>query len=843
MRALVCFVLAACSTGLAWGAIVGPPKEPPADSRADRIGQHVEEIGQSPHRYSVGFRGTVDGRMTRPPIGYAAVKHGWQPNRSVLIENVGPGEVRNPRIEVNGKRQWHSLASIVAEATRGRTSDADRARAVWEFQRRQRFHACTWDGEDSDAVKALCVYGYTLCGNEAVIINDLWRAAGLVTRRGRPVGHCVTEVFYDGAWHLLDSDEHVICLARDNRTIVGEQQVVADHDLLKRTHTYGITSPESRQTDEFSASLYGYEGQREGTWPTQCRHTMELVLRPRESLELRWDHVGKQYSAGTALKPGQPMKDGMGDLLAGWGPQAYESLANGKLRYRPDLAHAEKSDNVRAGRGRIVAADAARPAAVTWRMTSPWVFVGGRASARVTLPEKAAAEWRFSVDGKKWQTVARLAVVGPGELVAVLDEVISPRRRPDYAYRMQLVLQGSAAAEDVYFESDVQTALLSLPELEVGTNELNYTDDGPPGRQVRVTHRWMERTTWHPPAAPAAAIEPADGQAVEGTQVAFRWTPAVDPDGDAIVDYHFELSEYADMRWPLSPNFEKLISNTDWSGKAEWRVSQAGLLNPETTYYWRVRACDTKGVWGPWSRAFHFRAVAPGVPLDVRLASNDQGYVLHWRPNPHGRPPVAYKVYGSDERGFTASDDPYLVVRGKGFVRSMEEFEHKPDNSPDCGNAKTPANLIGRFTADSLTVVGHGVNVPNTNRAYYRIVAIDEKGNPSGASDMAEVPRPCLVGRPPQGRAGQAYRWELQAVRSIGDLRCRATRTSSYNAAFWDRDVLSFTAIRIPDGLTLDPMTGLVSGTPRAAGTFPLEIKVTDQSGKARAFSYELRIR
>ena len=53
---------------------------------------------------------------------------------------------------------------------------------------------------------------------------------------------------------------------------------------------------------------------------------------------LRWDHVGKQYTSGVPLQDGQARRDGLGDLLAGWGKVAYDNLRNGKLRYRPDLS-------------------------------------------------------------------------------------------------------------------------------------------------------------------------------------------------------------------------------------------------------------------------------------------------------------------------------------------------------------------------------------------------------------------------------------------------------------------------------------------------------------------------
>ena len=237
------FAVLCGASATASAAIVGhPPRNVPEDRPSDQPREYAETVGTSPHAYPIEFRGTVDGVMTpladrlrRLQAGLAAQPLGAHRERR---------RHRRPQPADRGQRQAE-LAHAGRRGRRGhaRLHHAGRpARAIWEFRRRTRFHATTWDGECSDAVKALNVYGYTLCGDEALVINDLWKAAGLTTRRGYPVGHCVTEVFYDGAYHLLDSDEHVICLGRDNRTIASEADVVRDHDLMKRTHTYGIGS-------------------------------------------------------------------------------------------------------------------------------------------------------------------------------------------------------------------------------------------------------------------------------------------------------------------------------------------------------------------------------------------------------------------------------------------------------------------------------------------------------------------------------------------------------------------------------------------------------------------------
>ena len=53
-------------------------------------------------------------------------------------------------------------------------------------------------------------------------------------------------------------------LSRDNETVAGEQDIVRDHDLIKRTHSQGILLPDNRGSDESMAAIYGFEGEVKG---------------------------------------------------------------------------------------------------------------------------------------------------------------------------------------------------------------------------------------------------------------------------------------------------------------------------------------------------------------------------------------------------------------------------------------------------------------------------------------------------------------------------------------------------------------------------------------------------
>ena len=678
------------------------------------------------------------------------------------------------------------MAEILKLAIEPGMSDAEKARAIW-FQDCQHHYHGSAEGEDgTDPVRIYNVYGCYECGSNATSLAALWREAGLkVGPSAGTIGHTTSRVFFGDRWHYLDGDQHGVFLLRDNVTVADDQDLVRDHDLVKRAHTMGILLGDYRQLDEGFAANYAHEGVVNGERDGKHGTTMDMVLRPGESLTWRWGHLNpaKFHASSRPIYP--------------------DTICNGLWEYQPDLTKdiwrqgAESVDGVRTTPEGL-AAEPGKTGTIVWRMRSPYPFVGGHFEA-----QGSGAKFEFSVDNKSWGDVSN----------GILDFVLPAEWGPWYEYRLRCTLSDAARLKGLAIINDLQMAPLVLPGMVVGENAFVYTDETKGARSVRITHEWVERSASRPPLASPGPVALADGGETDGTDVVFRWQDAPDPDGDRIADYHFELSDRPDLRWPLSTNFYRLISRTKDKGKAQYTLPCAGLLTPGTTYYWHVRAKDEKGVWGPWGRTWSFTAEGPAYPLDVTVAYDADAHrgVLKWKPNPVGRAAAKYRVYGSDEKGFSVSDAPYAVQVGA----------NKELISP------FPADFIAETTATELPVLGAGVYLPAANKAYYRVVAVDANGKLSGPSDYAAAPHPVIYSAPATAaQAGKEYRYQVRAVRSIGDLSNHMVG-GNYVSSFWDVEHPVYALERAPAWLKIDGATGLLSGTPDAAGGAEVAVTVT----------------
>ena len=766
----------------------------------DNTRQQVETIDSSHDAYTIDMGGKIDGPMTRDPIGYWAYDQYWEPNVRVTMENIGDTPVVNPWLQRAGTIDSRTLKSIVDSIVKPGMSDKEKARRIWEFEINNRFHATAQDDEVADVVKRVNVYGYTLCYDESKDISDLWRAAGLKVRKGYPTGHSLAEVYYDGGWHELDSDESIISLLRDNETIASESQIVADHDLMKRTHTYGVLAPDNRLSDEGGAALIYWEGPRSGDQPSLTKHTMDFTLRPQESITWAWNPAGRFHAAPYPSDPGS--KD-PNQWNKRWRVIAH--VMDGNTTYAPDLGKPSTLQYLQTtavdqrlpgkfGNGLYLTGHTGN---IDVPVKTAYPVVGGRLIVDLARQNVNADTVAISIsfdDGKTWNHIQTSFASDYARMYVDLNPFFPQTGPARYQYILRFTLNSPSEKPQValngfVLRSMLEMAPLAMPGVVLGQNHFIFTDESPTAPKVRITHVWKECDgNVAIPAAPLAGT-PAEGKTYSGTRVKFVWRPGSDV---APADYQFQLSEFPDMRWPLSPNFNKLNSRTEYQGTPTFELLYVGLLNPGQKYYWHVRARSADHVWGPWSKTYAFSAIAPAVPVDVTANFNrdNRTVQLTWQNGKDGTQPLSYRIYGSEERGFTAHDNRYEYNDGLQ------------------GTQRAAANLLLETRSAK-----ESTSLPEALwRPYYRVVAVDRKGRLSGPSAFAELSHPLIAtSQLPNAVESQFYKTQVATSASIGHLVSADENGKSYQMKFRYGDELAFEMSGAPAGLTIDNH-GVISG-------------------------------
>jgi hypothetical protein len=555
----------------------------------------------------------------------------FQPNKYLIIENTGDTDVINPRIVINGRRDWFSADDILAGIFKPGMTDAEKAMAIYALLVSHEVQAHENDRrpgpevpddnsnpsrndfkERANPVKAVNFYYCGGCQYEASNFVILCRRAGLPARAvwlnalDKYGSHCVAETWYDGDWHLFDADQRIFYLDRDNINIASYETLHKFPQLCDRTQgggfaSKGVKNRASQYRDNFPPHIMAVEN-----W----LHTMAMTLRPGEKFVYRWDNINK-YRCGDNqrnIKPNRPE-----------GLPPYQ-LANGKIIYQPKLAPAElyqkgivselNIEPVKAGNGIVLQPEVAGfPAFVIYKVSSSYPIVGGVVGTKFfRKTDGDNCRIYISVHDSNWVEVCSAKELGETEKRISIDNVLNPKpTRAIYNYYVKFELQTKIAPADVsmtnlYIETDVQMAAISLPALSAGLNNVVYSDESNQNRRIKITHGWTESSATKPPLPPAEAVQPNDGGAISLTSLnKLAWQPAKDPDG-SIADYHIQISARPDMLLPVSPNFDRILN----SNQPQWDPPQGWLVEGKT-YYWRVRTRDNWGAWSDWSKIWKFK--------------------------------------------------------------------------------------------------------------------------------------------------------------------------------------------------------------------------------------------
>ena len=696
----------------------------------------------------------MDGTNCRSPIGggFGVWDQTWESNRAVRLENVGETDVINPWLS-NGRNDFRSVKEIVAGAVRpGHEGSGEGHRALAPADH-HRFHAGTGDNEVERPRQGL----------QRLRLHHLRQRFHLP---GRPLargGLPGAPGPLRGALHLAGplrraleppGRRHGPVLPpprqRHHRQRAGPR---ARPRPVKRTHTHGIHDPDSRAAAEGSAALFISESEGQGNRDSVRDTTMNMVLRPNEALVWRWGHVVPvKYHGRADIKVWGPRSDG-GKVWAAMRRSGFATAAGSTARTSPassgeggGTGRQRQGGRRRTGaRGREDRRDRledAQPVRRSWAAGS--TSRGAGRSSPLSWDGRRGIE----VDRRTWRPCS----ISRTRATPATNTGSSASCRRE---------RGSSAWPSSTICRWLRWRCPGWPSARTGSSTRDQST-GARARCASPTNGSSGRCPGRPPRRRRRCSRRTAAQ-TDGTDIVFKWQAPADRRGRRIADYHFELSDRAGHGLAAVRQLRKADQQHGrTAARPRYSLPYVGLLTPGQKYCWHVRAKNDKGVWGPWSKTWSFTPGGPVPPLDVRLEAvpgNDGQAVLRWKPGTAGRKAVKYRVYGSDEKGFSVSDEPYTIKVGK---------------SKDVP-AQAPANFVAETDSTELVVLGAGVNLPNANKAYLP----GGGGGRQGEAERAFRLRGCSPALPPQQarrkRPGSAPSTDSQVatIRSLGDLRLR----------------------------------------------------------------------
>lgn len=151
--------------------------------------------------------------------------------------------------------------------------------------------------------------------------------------------------------------------------------------------------------------------------------------------------------------------------------------------------------------------------------------------------------------------------------------------------------------------------------------------------------------TPNPPGAPTL-LAPVNNALLTDATPHLDWSQARLPRNAAFGHYHLQVDDHADFS---SPVVDVNIGSLD-----ESEYSIPAPLDPNTIYYWRVRAWNMAGEYSAWSPANFFReAILPPALLSPigGIAAGSRKPLFEWMPSPGA---ASYTIQLSANNSFTS---------------------------------------------------------------------------------------------------------------------------------------------------------------------------------------------
>jgi len=619
----------------------------------------------------VNVDGYLDGNNTSFKIGYGAYKYYlplYEPLVRMRITNSSNHILENISIVTSEKQNMYNVDTIANIIFKSKLTDLEKLFTIYNYLQNQYFYFYTpeYEGnqEVSDLIKFLGVYGYGHCGTFTSAFDWLAYKCNLNTKIWILAGggHAVNEVKINDKNIIIDSDNGGYYLNYNNKTLASYSEIFYDSYLYKRTKHFG---PLSIYNIEYNYQFYGnwiywhWDNYTLDTYPfSSINHSLNFNLRPNESIsfnntnDVLFHHIlidGYYPIAGQAK---ETIRNGNFELVSNFLNTKSELLFHD---YSNIKMYKEKSSSPN------LHSENNSPSYFIIEISSPFVFVNAKINFSVqNITLNDSLKISFSKDLVHWKEKWKTSKSGTySDSLDLYTDIAPLYEKATYKYylRFDLFPNDSSAAcgfDSINIKSIFQVSKHFMPKLFSGENIIKYSDATiTPHSNINIELQWNEYFFNTPPEDITEPVFPQDNTQVDSLHFTFKWNTPNDLENDAIVDYHFQLSDRPDMLYVLAPNFDQYLYEINNTANSFYKPEVDGFLNPGQTYYWRVRSLDSRGAWSEWSPTFSFTPHGPAQPVNFSFYVSNKDTLVSCLPNKSGNVPLSYEFHTSNEaRGF-----------------------------------------------------------------------------------------------------------------------------------------------------------------------------------------------
>lgn len=797
-------------------AISTPNTHAEETSAPERIPLLTQRVQRSPMIFNVNNPNQVDETCYPWPKTPATPRVvSW-----FRIANVGDTQLQNPRLRINGFRIPLSSDELKDTLIQGSDDVQDQVLrvfyAIYKYTQ-HRYPIITKQPLDYFLTD---LSGDCVC--MMLVQEGIWSLLGLRHRNSQASCHAVSEVEVGGRTLHLDSNLQAFYLLHDNWTIASAQDIRDDPWLVRRATHYRAYQSYPRLLDDPLLNTMWYSSGKVAalfaprTAPPPLRNPQPVAARVPFSLR-----PGESYGWDTdTRRRAHPQKNGPELDAVSRDITWTTELDFSRPSHRWPLRTVHLRELKETG---VVSLSTTPTLSMEYRL--PFPIIGGTIQLIGIHPQAELSTITLGMryhhpQSKEFQRrfPLRDALGDAISLDGMLDQMPYPQKR----FQLTMALEPSrddrsvppAILHGIRVNLTLRSTIWACRGLKSGGNEIIYTDDSM-SRQV-IVEAGAEPDPRIPPVFAPGEYFPSADSTVPEAELAFRWPEC---EHQQAAGFHLQISAHADMRYPLSPTFDRLVRSRDLSDWDGYRLPWPGLLPVGRTLYWRVRPVAPRSLAGVWSQPRTFRVAGPEPPKDfqahppanlLRVNPTDR-LTLSWTPQQtSGTLPLYYEIHTSTTPGFSPVDKPHRVLG----LSDSSEYAHLWGDVYVTDWPVVPSTLLTTTTQTSLLLfdpqTGEGFP-PERWGPHFRVIAVDANGSRSASSPVAHLRSPLLPIPPEVIIPPGEFTWSIPTIRSDG----RVLNKDCYHLGLWNRPKLSYSILAVSPAANswkVDSATGVLHG-------------------------------